>query len=107
MRCIVKVFDMVQQLNENVDENNPRKYGVEVSYMQIYQEKIFDLLSTESKMMHHKIMKHRNINSWQSESESEVTGQDQELSGGALKLKWVNEEQYDVENLNVYELQNA
>ena len=72
--------------------------------MQIYQEKIFDLLSTESKMMHHKIMKHWNVNSWQSESESEVTGQDQELSGGALKLKWVNEEQYDVENLNVYEL---
>lgn len=40
--------------------------------MQIYQEKIFDLLNTQSKMMQQKIQKARNVSIWQSTDEEQV-----------------------------------
>ena len=64
MRCIEQIFEFVDQLNmkeaQEGEEITARKYTVSCSFMQIYQEKIFDLLSTRSRTMQQRILKARN-----------------------------------------------
>ena len=111
MRCIEQIFYFFDQLNmkeaQEGEEITARKYTVSCSFMQIYQEKIFDLLSTRSRTMQQRILKARNAQPWQSVSEDEIHSQDNEIQQGALKLKWVSEDNYEVDKLETYEIKSA
>lgn len=77
-RCIKFLFDQIKQKHS---EDEDTRYTVSCSFLQIYQEKIYDLLNSS-------LFKAQNI---------EIPN---------LKLKWINYETYQVENLFTFEVKS-
>lgn len=72
-RSITELFN---QLRAKKEANKNFHYNVYCSFLQIYNEKIYDLLNANS------------------------------LQGGGLRLRWNKEDQFKVENLFVFEIDN-
>lgn len=77
-RCIKQLFDRINAMNSESDDVI---YTVNCSFLQIYQEKIYDLLNSS-------LFKAQNI---------EIPN---------LKLKWIDYETYQVENLFTFEVKS-
>jgi hypothetical protein len=75
-RCIKLLFDSTRKA-----QDDDTKYTISCSFLQIYQEKIFDLLNSS-------LFKAQNIDI------------------PSLKLKWINYETYQVENLFTFEVKS-
>jgi len=78
LNCISEMFG---QLSKNKKEN--KQFRIYCSYLQIYNEKIFDLLNPA------------------------INVQDtNEFNNSGLRLRWTKEDQFQVENLFTYEIEN-
>ena len=74
-RAIKNLFDMIKQEQQ---ETSRRRFTIYCSYLQIYKEKIFDLLN---------------------KAQLKLLGTD----GPGLKLKWSKSDHFSVENLYTFE----
>lgn len=89
------ILELFQQIENIKSENSTRHYSVFCSFLQIYNEKVFDLLNSSSIM---------NLTSKKVSGGAPSNASDKQQQG--LRIRWSKKDQFVVENLYVFECQS-
>ena len=87
-KSVGELFDQIEYLKES---DSGKHYGVFVSFLQIYNEKVFDLLNASS------------VNGLT--ATKKFIQNEKDMQG--LRIRWTKKDQFIVENLYVFECQSA
>jgi kinesin family protein 4/21/27 len=89
------VKDLFKQIERQKQETSTRQTSVFVSFLQIYNEKVFDLLNPTSASL---VVKKPSSNKAQGASLDQLPG---------LRMRWNKKDQFVVENLYIFEAFSA
>ena len=89
------VKDLFKQIERQKQETSTRQTSVFVSFLQIYNEKVFDLLNPTSASL---VVKKQSSAKVQGASLDQLPG---------LRMRWTKKDQFVVENLYIFEAFSA